>query len=190
MCVSERKRKTICVLSLSFCLSVRVDACLWILLSAPFNLSLAQVPCPFLLSQSFSSPRPPIHQFTPRAPPLSLPRHYFLLLPGSYIFRPLSTLRSPPFLCSLLSLGLRDLFLFYLSSYYVSQPSLCLTLPGFFSPSLSLISPLHTFPLAFSYQLVSVVFLSVSVIHMCPSIPCLRETFLASNLIMFSLVLQ
>lgn len=146
MCVSERKRKTICVLSLSFCLSVRVDACLWILLSAPFNLSLAQVPCPFLLSQSFSSPRPPIHQFTPRAPPLSLPRHYFLLLSGSYIFRPLSTLRSPPFLCSLLSLGLRDLFLFYLSSYYVSQPSLCLTLPGFFSPlSLSYLpcTPFH-----------------------------------------------
>lgn len=192
----KREEESICLCVLYvLCLSVRMDVCLYILLSVPFSLSLAS--CLFLLSQSSFSPRPPIHQFTLRTPPISLTHHYFLLLPGSYIFRPLSTSRPPPFsLFSPIAWSWRPLS-FYLSSHYLSQPLLCTpgsltVVTGFFFPlscSLSSISLRHL-SLAFSYQLVSAVSLCVSMIHISSCISCLHDTFPATNLFMFSLVLQ
>lgn len=102
MCIWEKEKYPCAFVLFSSFVYLFEWMCLYILLSVPFNLSLAS--CLFLLSQSSFSPQPPIHQFTLRTPPISLTHHYFLLLPGSYIFRPLSTSQPPPFLCSLLSL--------------------------------------------------------------------------------------
>lgn len=120
------------LLSLSFCLSIQVCVCL-------SSLFFAWLLCLFLLSQSFSSPGPPIHQFTSRTSLMSLPFHHFPHLYSSHIFRPLSTSLPTFSLLSHIFQSQRSLS-FYLSSYYALLLSLCtpgsLALPTL-SPTLS-----------------------------------------------------
>lgn len=131
---------------------------------------LVGLPCLSLLSQFFSFSRPPIHQFTLRSP------SYLQAFPP-FLFRHLSPSCSSPFLCPLISHGLRGLFL------PISLP----IIPLYF-PSLALISALHTFSLHSNISLPPWAFLSFSLLHICPSIACLHNSSLSSNLFMFSLV--
>lgn len=148
---------------------------------APLSLSIVSI--------SLFPPRRPIHQLTLRAPAISLPQPTFSSSP-----RLLSILRSPPFLYSPMSLGLRDLFLFI--SFPIMSVKLCFALLDAWLYHSSFASLSHiclaNLLLTSSYHLVSVVFisLSVSMFHICPSFSCRHSTFLASNLFMFSLVLQ
>lgn len=192
-----RKRVFVCLL-LCLCPIVYLQECMcvWVFSSLLLLIHLwdfAWLPCLILLSQSFFSPGPPIHQFMPRTPPTSgpfpIPR-----VSGSHIFSPLSTFMLPIFsLLSHISWSQRPLSL-YPSSYYVFQPSICtpasLALPDypFFLP-LSLSYLPHT---PFPCSLISVRVSGLSLFgipHICQSIPCLYNYFLASNLFMFSLVL-
>lgn len=195
-CGYEKKRKRVFVslpLSQSFCLTIRVHVGLWFY-SLLLSICLRDwLPCLFLLSQSFSSPRPTIYQFTLRTPSTSRLYHHFPHLDGFHIFRPLYFVLPTFTLLSNIAWSQGPLSL-YLSSYYVFLLFLCTSrspaLPGYsFSLPLSPVSALDTFFLAFSYHLVSVAFLSHSMLHICLSIPCLCDSSLAFNLFMFSLVL-
>lgn len=187
-------------LSQAFCLSIWVHVCVWIHLSTPFNLSprlcLAPLSLPivsiFLLSQTTY---PSIYFESTLLPsglttifPISMALTYLdiFLLRASHLFLALSY-----HLVSEASFSL-SLFLLCLSTFSLRSWISCSTILLFRPPSLSLshICLAHLF-LAFSYQLVSVAFLSLSfsMLHICLSIPCRYNSFLASNLFMFSLVL-
>lgn len=170
-------------LSSSFRLSVKVHACLCSLFFAPVNVFLGLCLAPLSLSivsilLIFLSIK------TLREPPQFLPS---LLPPPTYLG--LSTSHCPPFPCSLLSPGLRGLFSFiYLpitSLYLLFALSDLLLYQGTLFPfSLCHICFAHLC-LVLSYWLVSVAFLSLplSMLYICPSIPCLHNSFLASTII-------
>lgn len=200
VCMDMRKRERVFVcLFLCLCPFVYLQECMCVCVFSSLLLLIhlwdfAWLPCLFLLSQSFFCPGPPIHQFTSRTPPTSRPYHHFPRVSGSHIFSPLSTSCSPPFPCSLISPGLRGLFLFIsvpiMSFYLLFAPVDLLLYQATLLPCLSLlhICLAHLF-FAFSYQLGSVAFLFLCMLHICQSIQCLYNIFLASNLFMFSLVL-
>lgn len=158
MCVDMRKRERVFVcLLLCLCPFVYLQKCMCVCVFSSLLLLIhlwdfVWLPCLFLLSQSFFSPGPPIHQFTWRTPPTSRPYHHFPRVSGSHIFSPLSTSCSPPFPCSLISPGLRGLFLFISLpimsfSLLFALMNLLLYQTTLFPPSLSFISASHTFSL-------------------------------------------
>lgn len=134
-------------LSSSFRLSVKVHACLCSLFFAPVNVFLGLCLAPLSLSivsilLIFLTTYPSKHY-------VNLPSFSHLYCPPTYLG--LSTSHCPPFPCSLLSPGLRGLLFLYLSSYYVSLPSLCtlgsLALSGYSFPLLLSLSYLLCTPL-------------------------------------------
>lgn len=194
-CAYLRNRERICVLfslSSSFRLSVKVHACLCSLFFAPVNVFLGLCLAPLSLSivsilLIFLTTYPSKHY-------VNLPSFSHLYCPPTYLG--LSTSHCPPFPCSLLSPGLRGLFSFiYLpitSLYLLFALSDLLLYQGTLFPfSLCHICFAHLC-LVLSYWLVSVAFLSLplSMLSICPSIPCLHNSFLASTIISLFLLVS
>lgn len=187
MCVDRRKRERVFVcLILCLCPFVYLQECMCVCVFSSLLLLIhlwdfACLPCLLLLSQSFFSPGPPIHQFTSKTHPTSRPYHHSPRVSGSHIFSPLSSSCSPPFPCSLISPGLRGLFLFIFLP--IMSFNLLFALLNLLLYQATLFSSLSLFhiclthlSLAFSYQSGSVAFLfsasfiSVNLFHVSTTI--------------------